>query len=446
MDRLIAYIVRLMVWLSGMARPLSRLGLLHYEEWQPGKPLKILLVGYNGARNTGADARVVALTQQLEQALGAQQSKLTVMTLNPGNMQGYFSRHVRLFKLTTFFFIPLLRAASSHHVAVLCEGSTLTRTFADALTLFFCQASGIMKQQGKPCIAYGSEVGPMDGWIADFCKEMCSETYFMVRTQPSMKHLHALGLRGHVGTDTAWTFQTAEGESWAREQLLKSGWDGQQPLLGVAVVNPFSWPVRPSLWKWLKAVLTRNFSLQYDLMYFFSDSEERQQKFQHYLEDIAGAVNQYQQDHKAFVVVLGMEKLDAEACRRMDALIEGPHVVHISRRRNVFEMTGLLRQLSALVTSRYHAAVLSMERAIPVVAVSMDGRLDALMNETQLDTDYLFHVDDASLGAHLTEAMRKAEQHRPAIASAIQTQLIVYKQTVKEMSEFFTTWLNRQFS
>lgn len=60
----------MVVWLSGFAKPLSRLGLCRFETYTKGRPLKILLVGYNGARNTGADARVVALTQQLEQALG----------------------------------------------------------------------------------------------------------------------------------------------------------------------------------------------------------------------------------------------------------------------------------------------------------------------------------------------------------------------------------------
>ena len=69
MDRLLALIVRVVVWLSGFARPLSRLGLCRYEEYTPGSPLKILLVGYNGARNTGADARVVTLTQQLEELM-----------------------------------------------------------------------------------------------------------------------------------------------------------------------------------------------------------------------------------------------------------------------------------------------------------------------------------------------------------------------------------------
>lgn len=62
MDIILAYVVRLMVWLSALMKPLARWGVCRYDEWTPGARLKILLVGYNGARNTGADARVVALT------------------------------------------------------------------------------------------------------------------------------------------------------------------------------------------------------------------------------------------------------------------------------------------------------------------------------------------------------------------------------------------------
>jgi len=82
--------------MSGFVKPLSRLGVCRFASYKKGQPLKILLVGYNGARNTGADARVVALTQQLEQALGAGKSELTVMTLDTDNVSGYFTPAVRL--------------------------------------------------------------------------------------------------------------------------------------------------------------------------------------------------------------------------------------------------------------------------------------------------------------------------------------------------------------
>lgn len=446
LDRLLSYFVRLIVWLSAFAKLLSHFGLCSYDEWSKGKKLKVLLVGYNGARNTGADARVVALTQQLEQAFPTQAVELTVMTLNTENVEGYFSKSIRLFKFSTLFFFSLLRALSRNHVAVLCEGSTLTRTFADALCMFYCEAAGIMRRQGKPCIAYGSEVGRVDGWLASLSRDLCRDTYFIVRTEASLKNLQDLGLHGHVGTDTAWTFQTSEGEAMAREQLMADGWDGQQPLMGVAVINPFCWPVRPSLWQWLKASLTGNHELQYDKMYFFSDNKERRLKFQHYLEEMATAVNHYQQEHDAFVVVLGMEKLDSKACRSLAEKIQGRHALHTSLTCDVFLMTGLLRQLSVLVTSRYHAAVLSMERRIPIVAVSFDARLDGVIRETELDRDYLHRVDDSQLGAVVIASLHMVDEHREQIAELINRHLAEYKNKTHLMTQFFATWLNERFS
>ena len=435
-----------MVWLSGWAKPLARLRLFGYEEWRPGKKLKVLLVGYNGARNTGADARVVELVRQLDESLGADDIEMTVMTLDNDNVEGYFPDHVRQWKFTTLFFWSLLRATSSHHVAILCEGSTLTPTFAEALPMFYCEAAGIMRRQGKPCIAYGSEVGHLEGWLAKLSSDMCQDTYFIVRTEESLRNLKALGLQGHVGTDTAWPFKTLHGEHWAREQLLRDGWDGRKPLVGVAIINPFWWPVCPSLGRWAKAVLTGNHALQYDKMYFFSDSAERRRQFGHYLTEMATAVNRYQQEHDAFVVVLGMEQLDAKACLQFGQLLKGPHHVYHSKDHDVFQMTGLIRMLSVLVTSRYHAAVLSMKRAIPIVAVSMDARLEGVLHETGLASHYLHHVDDAALGERITTSLRMADEHREEIVGTIRRHQAAYEGKVQEMSKFFKTWLRTYFS
>ena len=114
MDLILSYIVRLVVWFSGIANPLSRIGLCRFEEYTPGQPLKILLVGYNGARNTGADARVVALTQQLQKTLGAEKTELTVMTLDLENVKGYFTGAVHLLHFSSVFIFSLVRAHGNH--------------------------------------------------------------------------------------------------------------------------------------------------------------------------------------------------------------------------------------------------------------------------------------------------------------------------------------------
>lgn len=74
MDIVLELIVRLMVWLSRWASCFSRIGIVRYDRWRTGHKLKILLVGYNGARNTGADASL------LPQSLGLPPI-LTIMAL-----------------------------------------------------------------------------------------------------------------------------------------------------------------------------------------------------------------------------------------------------------------------------------------------------------------------------------------------------------------------------
>lgn len=58
LDKILSYIVRLIVWFSGYVKLLSVFGLGSYDEWSKGKKIKVLLVGYKGARNTGADASI----------------------------------------------------------------------------------------------------------------------------------------------------------------------------------------------------------------------------------------------------------------------------------------------------------------------------------------------------------------------------------------------------
>ena len=111
---------------SCLVRPFSKRPPVIYDKQEHGKPIKILLVGYNGARNTGSDVRTAAIARQLKTLFGPDEIRITVMTLDPGTMEGYFDRDVELIKFSSFFPLDIFRACSAHHAAILCEGSTLT--------------------------------------------------------------------------------------------------------------------------------------------------------------------------------------------------------------------------------------------------------------------------------------------------------------------------------
>ena len=416
-----------------------------YETWEPGEKLKILLAGYNGMRNTGADVRVVAMVDQFYRLLGRDRIEIGILTLNLGETEAYFDPPTELIEFNPVYFRDLLKACKKYHMAVLCEGSTLKSKFANALTLFFCEAAGVMKKQGKPCIAYGSEAGHMDTLVKKVAKKLCKDTYFIARTEPSLEIINQMGLEGHLGTDTAWTFPPGDA-AWAKKEIMqKTGWDGKKPLLGVAVINPFCWPVRPSLTKLARAAVTRNWENRVTGYYFYTTSKERTRLFRNYIEGIADAVTRFKKKHDVHVIPIGMEGLDLGPCTRLCEAAGLPEEIFSSKFYDGYQMTAILHSLSGLVTSRYHARVLSMTGGVPSVAVSMDERLYNIFQECgQLD-DYYLSTDDSNLGDNLFNALEKLWKNRNTVSEEIRGSVPRYLKVMAEMGQFFHGYVQRSF-
>jgi polysaccharide pyruvyl transferase WcaK-like protein len=444
MDRFLSFLIRIIVLFSGLARHLAKLGIGSYEAWEPGEKLKLLIVGYNGARNTGADARVIAITEQLRELFGPENVQITVMTLDRESLAGYFPEDVVLQEFSSIFLLDLYRACSSHHAAVLSEGSTLKSTFANGLTLFLCEAAGIMSKQKKPCIAYGSEIGEMEDFLKKTAVDLCRDCYFITRTEDSQKALEQLGLRGHCGTDTAWTYQPGVSAAEIEPALVEAGWDGSAELLGAAVIDPFCWPVRASLFRWLKGFFTGDRSGRYDKWYYFSDSPARREAFRQYIAAFAAALDRFAEERNCFPVVIGMERLDEKACKALQAALHRRSALFLSGNTDAARMTAVLGKLSYLVTSRYHASVLSMVSGIPITAVSMDERLDNLMREMSFDRLYLHHVSDADLSEEIYASLCSGAAHRAEIRAQIDLLREGYLQKLSGMGAFLKDYLSER--
>lgn len=442
MDRVVGVVVSLMVFIARCARYIPG---VRFSRWQPGQKLKILLVGYNGARNTGADVRVAEIVKQIKAILGEETVAISVMTLNAQSVRSYFDADVELVEFSAIFCFDAFKLCSAHHMALLCEGSTLKSKFANALTLFYCEVAGIMKAQKKLCIAYGSEAGEMDLFIKRMAKRMFAETHFIARTQNSLEVVEALGVKAQLGTDTAWSFDASRAHVEARQILLDSGWDGKKPLLGIAVINPFWWPVKPSIFKTLACVITGNRSLHFQKWYHFSWSEERKLHFQTYVHALAHAANTMAATHGFQPVIIGMEKLDEEACFKLRDLLDGSVPLVLSKHFDGFVITEVLRNLSLLITSRYHAQVLSMERAVPTVAVSMDERLTNLAQDMGFENDLLCFANAQTLIDDLPRALDYALENRECIQRRIAERFVQYQSLMDTMGDSLLHMIQEAF-
>ena len=229
--------------------------------------------------------------------------------------------------------------------------------------------------------------------------------------------------------------------------LCEGGWDGTRPLLGIAPVNPFCWPVRPSLARLARAALTGNRDLQFQSWYFFSWSVERERAYHAYIDALAQAMATFCLERGFQPVIVGMEQLNRNACVLLQgklaladrSLANTPLV--LSNDHDGFVISEVLRSLSVLATSRYHAQVLATGASVPAVAVSMDERLDNLAQELNVPGELLLHVDEKDLVARLLLALDYAIENRAAILQRLDEARTAALETVKDMSDWFARFV-----
>lgn len=181
--------------------------------------------------------------------------------------------------------------------------------------------------------------------------------------------------------------------------------------------------------------------VKYDRWYYYSDSPKRRIDYDRYINEIAKAANSLCEAEGCFPVLLGMEKMDIDACEKLKQKLDMPAAVFASGEYTADVMTGILLNLSALITSRYHAAVLSMRSGCPIVAVSMDERLDSLMKEIGMDDGYLFHVWDENLGEQLAGAVQSGSIRKNDIREHLKQKVREYRKEQVAMGAFLKRYI-----
>src|ERR1700726_1418843 len=278
------------------------------KAWQPGEKLKLLFAGYNGTRNMGSDVRVDEMLRQIRHILGSERVEFSVMSQNFEFSKGYFEGTSQV-HLPDIFPPFLSNEVPKHHGVVACEGSMFKSKFANALTTMMIGSLGIAAVENKLSVGYGAEAGHMDPLVAKMCGRYCKDALIITRNEESRTVLRGLGVPTELGTDTAWTFEPLPPE-YGRKALTDAGWDGKLPVLMVCPINPFWWPVKPSLVKYAACALTGAYrDSHYRTVYFHKSGHDVDAAFERYLAAIARAVEGFRQRRRVFTILLATEAL-----------------------------------------------------------------------------------------------------------------------------------------
>jgi polysaccharide pyruvyl transferase WcaK-like protein len=289
--------------------------------------------------------------------------------------------------------------------------------FANALTTMAIGALGIASAENKLSIGYGGEAGAMDPMLEKMCAHYCRRSLVITRNEESQAVLSKLGIPTELGTDTAWTFEPHPVE-YGHKALSDAGWDGRTPVLALCPINPFWWPVRPSLAKWFgRNLFGAHKESHYSSVYFHNAGPAVDAAYAKYLASIAGAVKAFRAKKTVFPVLVAMERLDARACDALAPQLGGVPVF-TSDAHDMYELVSILRSSSMIVSSRYHAMVTSMPGLVPSAGITMDERIQNLLRDRGHDS-LLLTVDDLDLEAKLFTVMENLSNDAENIRQGI---------------------------
>jgi polysaccharide pyruvyl transferase WcaK-like protein len=273
----------------------------------------------------------------------------------------------------------------------------------------------------KPCLAYAVDAGqlrPFNQWLV---KHVASEAgQIVARSEGAAAHLRGWGVTAptEFTADNALTFHPDPADGG----LLQRAWPEStigSGVAGLALVdfNLFPVVIRP----WGKAEDC------YRWPYYFSRSPSRRHASDELAAGYAALADRLIQHDNLSVALIAMEQLDERLLHRvLDRMYQpGRARVFSSRELNASQMTSLLRDLDLLLTSRYHACVLSMAAAVPQVAVGHDLRLKTLYCALGLEDYFIEPRADMFLRTEqrLEELLTAPEPVRAALRDGYEVHL-----------------------
>lgn len=385
------------------------------KRWAPGQPLELLLAGYFGAGNVGSDMRAHEIVRQLCHLLGEDQVTFAALTLTdewPRDVLGGVAH------LPFDDYPPnvLASAVAGHHGVVACEGSMFKSKFSNVLSAFMAGTLGLAARADKLSVGYGAEVAAMDEDLSRFVSEQAAGALIICRNDASFRTAEAISLRALPGADTAWTFAAAPRDR-ACALLGDLGWNGEDKILTVCASNPFWWPVRANPAMALEMQKTgRHADLFYGSVFFHAHNDEIEGKYRHYIDQLGSAVNTLCHRLDAFPLIVGMERVDARACRDLTEKVAGTPPIIMGYQHEVRDVVAVLRLSALLISSRFHAMVGAMPGCVRSIGVAMDERIKNLLHDAS-QSERIVLPDDEQLAAKIVGIASELDADHVAAAS-----------------------------
>jgi polysaccharide pyruvyl transferase WcaK-like protein len=384
---------------------------------QKNTPPRILLVGYNGANNTGSEARLLAIINDIRKICGLK-AEIIIPTLNKKNLLRFVkeTEYLKIISIPTLFFLVMKKIIGKCDLVLLVEGSCYMDTWTNALLWAFLYTTRLAFKQKKPCLAYAVDAGSLSPANRARVKHCASKTSLIItRSYSAKERLEKIGVTAPMTTtaDNAFCYEMNPRD----RDIISQVWpEAATRLVGMALVDFYRWPVVLRAWGDKRDC--------YQWPYYFSSSKTRREQSSQLALRYAREADRIIETYNRYLALICMESLDEPFVKQVYSLLVNKEKARIfsSRCHDVSQLSGILNNLEFLISSRYHACVLSMQEAIPLIGIGHDFRIRELFKEIGIYhsffIDYTHNGHNGLLSEKVDLVMKNKKELKHTILNA----------------------------
>jgi len=374
---------------------------------------RIFIYGYHGFRNVGAEARLVAIVDNLRDAVP--DAELVVSTFSRSNLRWLHDVELAYLNPATYAVSRKpRRLIASSDVMILSEGNMLTDEFSKHMVMTFTCALEHAKTLGVRSVGMALDSGRLsDGIRNRVVNALETMSVLTVRSPAAAEELQALGVSRpiDVTADCALSMRLPSDEE--REQVGRRFGLRGRPVHAIAPVDFYMWPAK------IVPLGRREEYVRWPFKATWADGG-RSRSADLVTDWVSYGRHLLSRDPEAMVVVLVMDPSDRTIAAKVASGIDAPERTRLLSGADLTprEMSAAFSFLTSMSTSRYHAMVLPLAYGVPFIALGHDTRTRFLADQLGL-SEYFVAFDAQDRLARLIELSSRLAVHEENVREQI---------------------------
>jgi polysaccharide pyruvyl transferase WcaK-like protein len=381
---------------------------------------KVLIIGYHGMGNVGAELRLRVLVSDIRKA--NPRAEITIAKFKYQPMTRIKGTHYLLLNNVFTGVFETIKKIPKFDYVISGEGIPFVDFCGSGFIDYFLPVLYFAHLFGKKTACYSFDFDYMNHfhkWLA--IKVLKNVDMLVVRTEKTYSVLKEDGIRKnlHLGTDSSLLFKIKKRETGGEK-------------IGFCLKDFYCYPIKLKLFKRKKDC--------YHHPYYYSYTSKEKKEYKQFIREMAKLIdNLVEEDKKLIIQMIVMEvQMDYQIAKDIYNSVKNKKNVEIISRKThtLMEIVSNFQNLNCLVAARYHAVVLGIRNKVPTLVLSTDERFDYFVQELGLKR-FLIEVYKEKIDVKkIAEFIREENSNKKIFSEKISKKLPILEKRAKNNYKF----------